>query len=142
MNPLRLAGVAALLLAGCASSDYVELGDPETFYLRSALSGWELDPQYQLQPLDDSGKRFAVEASFSASAKPYFVKLADEEWQGGANCGPKQTPVDESLLPGQPVQVSCNEPRRSFKLLVESDSRYRFIFDSSGEVPTLSVEKL
>lgn len=142
MRPLAFASAAALLLAGCAGTDYVELRDPETFYLRSALTGWELDPQYQLQPLDDGGQRFSVEASFSASAKPYYLKLADEEWQGGANCGPKQTPVDETLLPGQPVQVSCNEPRRSFKLLVETNSRYRFVFDRSGETPTLSIEKL
>lgn len=141
MSSLRFASAAALLLAGCAGTDYVELRNPETFYLRSALSGWELDPQYQLQPVDDSGQRFAVEASFSASTRPYYLKLADEEWQGGGNCGPKQTPVDETLLPGQPVQVSCNEPRRSFKLLVETSGRYRFTFDRSGEVPTLSIEK-
>lgn len=134
---LALFSLLPLLFAGCASSDFVEMRDPATFYLRGAFVGWATDDSYRFSEQGDG--KFTAEATLSATGKPHYLKLADEEWRSGANCGPLRSPTDETLELNQPVEVSCNEPRRSFKFTPATDGRYRFVFDTSGEVPTLTV---
>lgn len=131
--------IASLLLAACASSDNPTLSDAEDLLLRGSFNGWQAQPAYQLQQQGEG--EYSVTVNLTASAKPQYFKLGDDEWQPGANCGPQDIDKDQLVTLGQPVAVDCNQPRRSFSFLPPASGQYRFVFTTHNDQLHLRIEQ-